>query len=221
MNRRTETRQQQTPTGNRLCGLVLTLLSVTAVRAVGQNGQQQHPAPIVRQAPSRVQAPTTSQFGQPGRSPHLAQWMESHRSMPLEQQQRALQAEPGFQQLDPSAQQRMHERLSQLNSMSPEQRQRVINRTEAMERLQPEQRQQVRSAMQGLGALPEDRRRIVARTFRNMRDMPQAQRENYLNSPQMRGQFSPNERETLDGLFHVAPLLPPPATPPPGPQAPR
>ena len=145
--------------------------------------------------------------------------MQSHQSMPLEQQQRALQAEPGFNQLDPAAQLRMHERLSQLNAMSPQQRERVMQRTEEMERLQPAQRQQVRSAMQQLGALPEDRRRAVARTFRMLRDMPEPQRQALLNSPQIHGQFSDHERDTLNQLILVAPYMPPPA--PPGPRIPR
>ena len=62
---------------------------------------------------------------------------------------------------------------------------------------------------------------IVARTFRTIRDLPDSQRQNYLNSQQMRGQFSPQEHDTLMNLLTVAPLLPQSATQPTGPQGPR
>ena len=38
---------------------------------------------------------------------HLAQWMDSHKSLPLAQQQQALEREPGFHDLAPEVQQRM------------------------------------------------------------------------------------------------------------------
>lgn len=221
MSSRIATRHQQKHAGKCLRLFVLPVLLAVPLTLEAQSADpQQHPAPIVRQAPSRSQQGSnsnahTSPDGQAGKNPHLPQWMESHRSLPLDQQQRALQSEPGFKQLDPAAQQRMHQRLSQLNSMTPQQRERAIDRTEAMERLEPVQRQQVRSAMQNLGALPEDRRRFVARTFRTMRDMPDPQRRAYLNSQQVREQFSSQERETLMNLLTVAPLLPSSSPPQP------
>ena len=141
--------------------------------------------------------------------------MQSHSNLTLEQQQHALDNEPGFRQLSPDVQFRMHQRLAQLDGMTPEQRQRTFARTEAMERLAPEQRKQVRDALTSLGNLPKDRRMYVAREFRAMRDMPPAERQAFLNSPVMRAQFSDQERQTLNGLFAVAPYLPPPAQPGP------
>jgi hypothetical protein len=141
---------------------------------------------------------------------HLAEWMDRHSNMPLEQQQRALQNEPGFHDLPPQTQQRMLDRLSRLNNMPPDQRRRILERNEVMEHLTPNQRQQVRGAMQQLGALPTDRRRVVARAFRDLRDMPPAQRQATLNSESFRSQFSDTERGTLSNLLAVEPLLPPP-----------
>ena len=141
---------------------------------------------------------------------HLAEWMDRHSNMPLEQQQRALQNEPGFHDLPPQTQQRMLDRLSRLNNMPPDQRRRILERNEVMEHLTPNQRQQVRGAMQQLGALPADRRRVVARAFRDLRDMPPAQRQATLDSEGFRSQFSDTERGTLSNLLAVEPLLPPP-----------
>ena len=139
---------------------------------------------------------------------HLAQWMDSHRNLPLSEQQGALSREPGFSQLPSQQQQRMRDRLTQLNNMAPADRERTINRTEQMERLSPPQRQQVRGATQQFSSLPPDRRRAVARGFRNLRDLPPDQRQAYLNSPQARQQYSDQERSTLNNLLTVSPLLP-------------
>ena len=184
------------------------LLGSTAASCVAQTTQPPHStAPIERRPPPMEH---TGGNGRRGMQQHLPQWMESHRSLPLEQQQNALGAEPGFRQLQPQVQQRMRDRLTQLNAMSPEQRQRILSRTEAMEQLSPPQRQEVRGAMQQLGSLPDDRRHAVARTFRRLREVPPAQQQDTLNSPQFRSQFSDQERGTLNNLLKVAPLLPPP-----------
>jgi hypothetical protein len=182
--------------------------------------QQSRPAPVVREAPQnapRNQGLTANGFApRSGQNQeHLQQWMQSHSNLTLDQQQRALDNEAGFRQLNPQMQQRMHERLAQLNGMTPQQRDRAFSRTEAMERLTPQQRVQVRSALTSLGALPKDRRMYVAREFRAMREMPPGERQAYLNSPAMRAQFSDQERQTLNGLFEVAPYLPAPAQPGP------
>jgi Protein of unknown function (DUF3106) len=139
---------------------------------------------------------------------HLAQWMDRHSNLPLADQQRALENEPGFRDLPPQTQQRMRDRLTQLNNMTPEQRRRVIERTEAMEHLTPPQRQQVVGALRQLGSLPEDRRRLVARAFRDLREMPPQQRDAILKEDRFRSQFSEQERNTLSGLLAVEPYLP-------------
>ena len=149
--------------------------------------------------------------GMEGRSgPHLDQWMERHRGLTPQQQQRALEMEPGFRQLPPETQQRMRQTLSQLNAMPPQQRSHMLERMEQMEHLSPPQRQQVRDAMAQLGRLQPDRRRVVGRAFRDLRSMPPAQRQATLYSYPFRRQFTPEEWGTLNGLLAVEPLLPPP-----------
>ena len=188
---------------------VLLLASVSAVTAQpGAGGGQKggfgaHPPTQAR--PS--QKPPQPQQNRE----HLAQWMDRHSNLPLEQQQRALQNEPGFHDLPQQTQQRMLDRLSRLNNMPPDQRRRILEHNEALEHLNPAQRQQVRGAMQQLGALPTDRRRAVAHAFRDLRDMPASQRQATLNSDNFRSQFSDSERGTLSNLLAVEPLLPVPA----------
>lgn len=165
---------------------------------------QQHPAPHPANGPNH---PANNPSG-PRNQEHLSEWMSRHRDLPVPAQQRALEGEPGFHELPAQTQQRMRDRLSQLNSMPPQQRNRILERNEAMEHLQPNQRQQVRGAMLQLGAIPEDRRRAVARAFRDLREMPEAQRQQFLNSPAYRAQYSDQERATLGNLMAVEPYLP-------------
>ncbi|HEY0162587.1 MAG TPA: DUF3106 domain-containing protein [Edaphobacter sp.] len=178
------------------------LLAALCISAVAQqNNAGQRPAP--RMAPPPQHSPGMY----PGQSPHLQQWMESHRSLTPEQQQRALSREPGFRDLPPETQQRMRDRLTQLNNMPPERRQRLLEHNEAIARLAPEQRQQFRSAMDQFKGLPPDRRREVARAFRELRQTPEPQRQSMLNSGRYR-QFSDQERNALSNLLTVEPYLP-------------
>ncbi len=140
-------------------------------------------------------------------NPHLNEWMNRHRDLPLEQQQRALESEPGFRELPAQTQQRMRDQLSQLNSMKPEDRSRFLEHNEAMERLSVPQRQQVRSVAVQLASLPEDRRRAVRKAYRDLHAMPDAQRQQYMNSPAFRSQFNDQERGTINSLISVEPLL--------------
>ena len=186
---------------------VLLLFAATAIVAAQTASMHK-----VGQAPRpAVNAPHSAQGKQLGPKPnqeHLAQWMDHHSNLPLADQQRALENEPGFRDLPPQTQQRMRDRLTQLNNMTPEQRQRILARTEEIEHLTPAQRQQWRSALDQYRGLPEDRRRLVARAFRDLREMPQPQREAILSSDRFRGQFSDQERNAISNLLAVEPYLP-------------
>lgn len=153
-----------------------------------------------------AQGPAGNPANRGPKGEHLAEWMNQHGNLSAEQQQKALEQEPGFHELPPQTQQRMRDRLSQLNAMSPEQRQRVLKNNEHMETLTPDQRGQVRGAMQQLGALPPDQRRVVARDFRELRDLPPDQR----SAAMSRLPLNDAQRGTLGNLIRVEPLLPPP-----------
>lgn len=175
---------------------------------------QIQPAPIERQPP-----PPGGAMVQPGGQRHLVgpdgrrggehlpEWMEQHRGMTLEQQQEALDREPGFRELPLQTQMQMHQRLAQLNAMTPEMRARTLAHTEAMERLSPAQRSQVRGVMQQLGSLPQDQRRQVIRAFRDLRLMPPEVRMGMVNSPRY-AWLSYQQRTVLINLIVIAPILP-------------
>jgi hypothetical protein len=195
-----------------LPALAVLLLSAATAMVAAQPASMhrvgQAPRPPAN-APHSVQAQPPKQNGNAKpKQEHLGQWMDRHSSLPLADQQQALEKEPGFRDLPPQTQQRMRDRLTQLNNMPPEQRRRVLERTEEMERLTPPQRQQVRGALEQYRGLPEDRRRLVARAFKELREMPEPQREAFLSSDRFRGQFSDQERNTISNLLTVEPYLP-------------
>ena len=187
---------------------VLTPVIATLVFAIishpltAQPGQRNG---VPRSVPQRG----TSASGHSGQNQeHLPQWMARHSEMPLVQQQKALESEPGFHDLPAETQQRLRDRLTQLNNMPAEQRRRLLERNEAMAHLSVPQRQQVRGAMQQFGSLPQDRRRLVGRAFRDLREMPEPQRQAVMNSDRFRTQFSDEERSTLNNLLAVEPYIP-------------
>ncbi|MDP9038703.1 MAG: DUF3106 domain-containing protein [Acidobacteriota bacterium] len=138
---------------------------------------------------------------------HLQQWMERHRELPLTEQQRALEHEPGFHELPSETQQHMRDRLAQLNTMTPQQRDRILERNEALERMSAPERQQYRSAVQSFATMSPDRRRLVARAVLDLRAMPPDQRQSVMTSDRFRGQFSDAERATLGSLLSAEPYI--------------
>jgi len=207
---------------NILTSRSLTIQALLAGLLAGFSGgayAQQHVAPIVRRPPPMQSANGAGGMrgGRPNQArangQHLPQWMSQHSGLTLEQQQQALELEPGFHELPVQTQQRMLQRLAQLNAMPPQQRQRVLARNEMMERLTPEQRSEVRGAMQQLGSLPPGQRQAVAQSFRELRELPPNQRMVAMYSNRYR-RLNEAQRTTLINLLQVEPMLPPPEPPP-------
>jgi Protein of unknown function (DUF3106) len=152
--------------------------------------------------------PALQQGGHPrfeNNQPHLGTWLQRHQNLSPEQQEKALQSEPGFSRLPPETQQRLLNRLQQLNRMPPDQRQRTVDHIEAMEHLTPQMRQQVRASFQDFRSLPPDRQRMVSKAFRDLRAYPPEQRSAMMNSPKFQARFSPQERSILGNILAVEP----------------
>ena len=152
-----------------------------------------------------------TQFGPPpanlgrGNQQHLGGWLQSHSGQSFSTQEQSLRQEPGFSRLPQPQQQRLIDRLHQLDSMPPQRRERTLGRIENLERLTPDRRQQVRNSAQELSAMPEERRQQVRGAFRGLRDLPPEQRQQQLDSPAFRGQYSDHERQILGNLLSVEP----------------
>ncbi len=140
--------------------------------------------------------------------PHLGNWLQSHQGQSFAGQENALRREPGFNSLPQQQQQRLIDRLHQLDTMPPQQRQRTLGRIENMERLTPDRRQAVRNSAQELSNMDPERKQQVRGAFRALREMPPAERSQVLNSPAYRSMYSDHERQVLGNLLSVEPYTP-------------
>jgi hypothetical protein len=197
-------------------GAALMLLCATLPAFARFQKQKNAPPPVVLK-PNGQPRPAVVRPAQPNgegnraaQNQHLAQWMDNHKALSLSDQQRALQNEPGFRELPRETQQRQLDQLARLNAMNPQQRARILDRNEVLERMSPPQREQWRGAVQQLNALPMPRRRLMARAILDLREMSPDQRQQVINSPAMRSQFSDPERATLSTLLSAEPYNPAP-----------
>ncbi len=136
-------------------------------------------------------------------------WLNEHSNLSLQQQEQALDQEPGFHELPPETQQRYRNRLAQLDAMNPQRRQNILARNEAMERLSPEQRAEVRGALGQLGSLPQEQRHAVAQTFNALRALPANDRSAAFNSGRFGPPLNGQQQAVLSNLLTVEPLLGP------------
>jgi hypothetical protein len=146
----------------------------------------------------------------PGAAPpgHLGDWLNQHRGLPVQEQERMLRNDPSFYRLPPADQQRLIGQLHQVNQMPEEQRQRRLARAEALEHMSPQDRMNLNSSSRRLAALPPDRQTLVSHAFRDLRSVPLEQRQMVLNSARYQGVFSPEERGILSDFLSVEPYEP-------------
>ena len=103
---------------------LLCLLPVAAAPSFGRLAAQvSHTGPQATHAAPQANRPRFENNQQP----HLGAWLQRHEGLSPEEQEKALQNEPGFSHLPPEMQQRLLTRLHQLNHMPPNQRQRILD----------------------------------------------------------------------------------------------
>lgn len=169
------------------------------------------PRPSYRAIPPGYAPRPGTPYGAPPantRGPHLGNWLQSHQGESFAGQENALRREPGFSRLPQQQQQRLVDRLHQLDTMPPQQRQRTLGRIENMERLSPERRQAVRGSAQELSNMDPARKQQVRGAFRALRDVPPGLRQQMLNSPAYRSAYTEHERQVLSNLLSVEPYTP-------------
>jgi len=154
--------------------------------------------------------PANPGYAQPGQAPpgHLGDWLNQHRNLPVQEQERTLRGDPSFRRLAPSDQQRVVQQLHQVNQLPEEQRQRRLARAEALEHLSPQERMQVNLSARRWAAQPGDRQVMMRNAFRDLRAVPLDQRQTVLNSARYQGVFSPEERGILSDMLRVEPYEP-------------
>ena len=136
---------------------------------------------------------------------HAGDWLRRYGRMSPEEQNRALAADPQFQQLPPERQQKLRERLQQFNGLPQERKQQILDRMEFFEHLAPEQKDKLRQYADSFHQLPEERRHMMHRALKNLREMSPEERERVLNSPRFSQNFSASEIEILRGMSQFNP----------------
>jgi hypothetical protein len=178
-------------------------------RAPGGGGAQRPiQSPYVPQTGIRRAYPGTAQqlYAPPG---HLGAWLNTHRNVPVPQQQQMLRNDPSFRRLPQGEQQRVMNQLNRVNQLPDAQRERRLARAENLERLSPEDRARVAQSARQWTALPPDRQTTMRNAFRDLRAVPPDQRSIVLNSSRYQSQFSPQERGILSDMLRVEPYAPP------------
>jgi len=185
----------------KILGLILTVGLLLPV-AIAQGGGQarQHPGP----GKNQQQRP----IGKAG------DWIRNHQGMTPEQQQRALENDPGFKDLPAARQAALRERLRKFNSLDPQQRERAMRRWEFLETLKPEQREQLRQSNQ---ELKKPSRRPSAHGPQSPSlpapDDPEG-REEVFKSDRFHNTFSGQEQDILKRLSAFSPPPEEPASDP-------
>ncbi len=139
---------------------------------------------------------------------HLEDWLNQHRNVPVQDQERMLSNDPAFRRLPSGDQQRLTQQLQQVNRLPEAQRERRLERNEMLERLSPDDRMSLNRSGRAWAALPQDRQAIMKQAFQNLRGVPLDQRQTVLNSARYQGTFSPQERGILSDFLKVEPYEP-------------
>jgi len=143
--------------------------------------------------------------GPPG---HLGEWLNQHRNLPVQEQERMLRGDPSFRRLPPAEQQRVVRQLNQVNQLPDEQRQRRLARAEMIEHLPPQEQMRINLSARRWATLPPDRQVMMKRAFQDLRAVPLEQRPMVLNSARYQGAFTPDERGILSDMLLVEPYQP-------------
>jgi hypothetical protein len=135
----------------------------------------------------------------------MGAWLQAHKDLPLDQQIKLLESEPGFKKLSADRQAALRERLKKFNSLPPAQRDQAVKRMEFLAKLTPQQRQQLRDANQQLKGLPPERQVAIHTALRHLRKMPPAERQQVIQSDRFRSTFSDQEQKLISQLAEMSP----------------
>lgn len=192
--------------GNKILAVaVLACLAGFAVWAQApRSPSPQHLLSPVQANPQKNPGPFKKKDAQPPVH-RLGAWLEAHKNLPPDQQEKALERDPGFKKLSPDRQAALRERLRNFNSLTPQQRERALQRLNYMAALTPAQRAQIRDSQKQLQTLPEDRKVMIHKALRHLRQMDPQQRNEVMQSDRFKSTFSDQEQGILKQLSAIDP----------------
>ncbi|HEY2116190.1 MAG TPA: DUF3106 domain-containing protein [Candidatus Angelobacter sp.] len=182
--------------------LLSGLMTLNVPSRVNTSGPRTSPLVLVQAAPQK--GPNANHPGQKG-GRKMGDWLQAHKDLPLDQQIKLLESEPGFKKLPADRQAALRERLKNFNSLPPQKRDQALQRMEFLSKLTPPQRQQLRSANEQLKGLPPERQVAVHKALRHLRQMPPAERQQVIQSDRFRSTFSDQEQKLISQLAELNP----------------
>ena len=184
--------------------LLSGLMTLNVPSRVNTSGHRPAPVLLVQATPQK--SPNGAGINHPAqKGGRMGDWLQAHKDLPLDQQLKLLENDPGFKRLPPQRQAALRERLKKLNSMPPEKREWMPKNLEFMAKLTPQQRQQLRDANQQLKVLPPQRQVAVHTALRHLRQMPPAERQQVIQSDRFRSTFSDQEQKLISQLAELNP----------------
>lgn len=207
---KTSARSRWTPEATALKLLAILLVACSAgLTGAAALSSVEHHLVLPNRNLALQAAASPQKSAQKGRSNHppqrMGDWLQSHKNLPLDQQEKALEKDPNFRKLPPDRQSALRERLRKFNSLPPEQRDLTLKRMNFWASLTREQRQQLRDANQKLQGLPEDRRVAIHKALRHLRQMDPRQRQQAMESDRFKSSFSDQEQGILKQLASINP----------------
>jgi uncharacterized protein DUF3106 len=185
--------------------LLSGLITLNVPSRVSTSGPRTAPLVLVQATPQKnPKAASVNHPGQKG-GRKMGDWLQAHKDLPLDQQLKLLENDPGFKKLPPERQAALRERLKTFNSLTPEKRAQAVQRMEFLAKLTPQQRQQLRDANQQLKVLPPERQVAVHTALRHLRQMPPAERQQVIQSDRFRTTFSDQEQKLISQLAELNP----------------
>lgn len=187
---------------------LLCLAGLLSLTGVAQHGAA-HFAPPPQAKPHPPAPPKQSKPNNPnGQKPapkKMGDWLNEHKHLSADEQEKLLENDPKFKSLPPDRQAALRERLRKFNNLPPEQRERALNRMQFMANLTPQQRQDIREANQTLQTLPQERQLMVHKALRHLRQMTPDERAQAMNEERFKATFSDQERGILSKLASINP----------------
>ena len=192
---------------NKILAITLASIMGLACAAALTSVERRFPSPARRIV---LQATAQKNSNQKATRPNhpaqrLGEWLESHKNLPLDQQEKALENDPNFKKMAPTRQNALRDRLRKFNSLTPDQRDLAIKRMNVWASLTKEQHEQVRDANQKLQTLPPDRRLAVHKALRHLRRMDPQHRQQVMESDRFKSLFSDQEQGILKELATINP----------------
>jgi Protein of unknown function (DUF3106) len=191
---------------NKILAITLASIMGLAGAAALTSVERRFPSPARRIV---FQATPSKNSNQKARANHpvqrLGEWLESHKNLPLDQQEKALENDPNFKKMAPARQNALRDRLRKFNTLTPDQRDLAIKRMNFWASLTKEQHEKVRDANQKMQTLPPDRRVALHKALRHLRRMDSQHREQVMESDRFKSLFSDQEQGILKELATINP----------------